>query len=287
MHASVKAPFQAVPIRYVHDTLTGEALNIGVVLVCGERKYAGARFLPSWSRITAAFPDAQLPVLRRLAASIEDACATAFEIAGGQFRLDVPTDAAELVGRVLPNEDASIQLASTIRGVTSDPAETLRLLADQFVLRYSAVPERTARQDDDVWDAFVRGLSKPQLVANLFPYTLKSPHLEIPFDHAWKNATLHIVEPLSFDLVDPNAVRDKATKWTGRLLAARPSDQGADVTFLVGLPSQRSPDAVRQAADDAVAILDEMLEGEARLLPETEASKLEAEIATDLEHHEP
>lgn len=73
----MKHPFQAVAVRYVHDVLTGEFLNIGVVLLCPERGFAGARFLTQWSRVSAAFPNAELPLLRRIAVEIESACAQA------------------------------------------------------------------------------------------------------------------------------------------------------------------------------------------------------------------
>ena len=67
----MKQPFQAVAVRYVHDVLTGEFLNIGVVLLCPAAPFAGARFISQWSRVTATFPNAELPHVRRLAAAIQ------------------------------------------------------------------------------------------------------------------------------------------------------------------------------------------------------------------------
>ena len=63
-------PMQAVAVRYVHDAGSGECLNLGVVLLCPDRGFAGARFLPSWTRISGAFRDADHVHLRRLCLSL-------------------------------------------------------------------------------------------------------------------------------------------------------------------------------------------------------------------------
>jgi hypothetical protein len=50
MAGPVKMQCQAVAVRFVADTRTDEFLNIGVVLFCPARQYAGAKFLASWAR---------------------------------------------------------------------------------------------------------------------------------------------------------------------------------------------------------------------------------------------
>ena len=36
------------------------------------------------------------------------------------------------------------------------------------------------------------------------------------FRFAWQNAVWHLYEPVSFDLIDPNSIQERAVRWYGR-----------------------------------------------------------------------
>ena len=76
MAEQVKVPCQAVAVRFVADPRTDEFLNVGVVLFCPARRYAAAKFLSSWARVSNAFPEADLVHLRRVKRLFEKACET-------------------------------------------------------------------------------------------------------------------------------------------------------------------------------------------------------------------
>ena len=277
--SSSKHPFQALIVRYVHDVLLGEALNVGVVMVCSETRFAKAKFLSQWSRVSAAFPGVDLTLVRRIASALSDSCIAALQeplLLGG---------VVAVAEQVLPKDEHAIGTSDVIYGATEDPNSTLESIFEDFVLRNTqAAPERIARQDDEVWQAFAGSLAKPEMLVHMSSHVLKSQHLEVAFEHAWKNGKWNIAQPLSFDLLEPRAIRDKAVMWAGRLLTARPSDQDAEVCFLVGLPGEGAGVDVKKAALDGCAILREELKGEARVFTEDARDELEKKIADDLAH---
>jgi hypothetical protein len=156
----MKHPFEAVAVRYVHDVLTEEFLNIGVVLLCPAVHYAGARFIPTWSRVTRAFPKAELPHVRRLATAIQLACEQLYPRPGETMSLLQEREVVSFLARVLPPDDSSIQLSGVIRGITDEPARTLAELTARYAERYlSEEAERAPRTEADVCDAVARKLA--------------------------------------------------------------------------------------------------------------------------------
>ena len=51
----MKANYSTIILRYVHDVVTGEFANIGVVLYSPEQRFLEARFATSYERLNAMF----------------------------------------------------------------------------------------------------------------------------------------------------------------------------------------------------------------------------------------
>jgi hypothetical protein len=280
----VKVPCQAMAIRYVHDVAVGEFINIGMALLCPAKEFGGARFLDRWGRVTAAFPDADTVHLRRISAAVQDGLATWRARHQGTLAFEKVDDLPNLLGSIIPVDDASIQFSPLISGVSEDPEVTLAELFDRYVGRFAEKPARASRDDDSVWRTFTRRFSDERVLLHLQPYKLKVEHYEHQFEHAWKNGRWNAAQPLSLDLMEPASIKDKAAGWLGRMSALRPWERDVGVTLLVGLPARTKPKAVRLAAQDGMAILTEGLDQKVGLLAEEDSAKLASLIANDVEH---
>lgn len=286
MDAKLKLPFQAVAIRYVHDARVGEFLNVGVVLLCAEGRFAGARFLQQWGRVSTTFPGADLVLLRRIARAFEARCDEWGAGANGQQSLQPIRELGALLDTVMRFDDSSLQVSPFITGVTADAQRTMAELFALYVGAGLGREERASRGDGDVWRDFaVNRLQAPQLVARLQRRVVEAPHYQLAFDHAWKNGAWNVAQPVSLDLVEPRTIREKATSWAGKLLTLRPSVRETSVFLLVGMPPAGSSAPVQEAAHDAVAILERTLAGEAQIVSEENADTLAAKIADDLAAH--
>lgn len=285
----MKKPFQATVVRYVHDVLTGEFVNIGVVLLCADRSYLGASFLSHWSRVTAAFPNAELPQVRRIASVIEGACAE--EEARPNLSLWPPgDDVLRFLAKVIPVDDAAIQLSPVIRGVTGDPARTLAELRARYAEKY--MPEgstREARNEGQIWQDFLlRVARRGSHIPNLGPHTLRSPRspgFHYDFDKAWKNGKWNIAQPLSLDLQESRYIWEKVALWSGRVMSLHPSEQNAQILFLVGMPSAEVSAALRASATEALEILHDNLTGEAQVFTEDRSDELVEKLEHDFAMH--
>ncbi len=284
MATEVKRPCSAVAVRYVHDVRTGEFLNIGTILMSPAFNFVGARFIQSWARVTAAFPDADPVLLRRLARLVDRAC-DEWVASTRQLEFHRVDDLTLFLRGVIGVDDASITFSPIIAGITSDPAATLGELFFLYAAKHATPEPKPSRDEADIWRAFVQQLATPEILVRLEPFVLSASHYSYRFEHTWMNGLRNAAQPLSLDMVDPRSIREKATHWTGRLIYARPSQHDMRVHFLVGMPPETAPKSVLHAASDAFAILEDSLAGEASLVTEDREAEFADQIATDLRAH--
>jgi len=96
----MKTTYSTITLRYIHDVVTGEFVNIGVVLYAPEQRFLDARFTTSYERLNAAFLKIDHLHFRALMRYM----ANRFEELGGEVRdgLIPPAGLSELVKQVLP-----------------------------------------------------------------------------------------------------------------------------------------------------------------------------------------
>ncbi|MCB9662031.1 MAG: DUF3037 domain-containing protein [Polyangiales bacterium] len=252
----MKSPCEALVIGYRPDLVAAESLNIGVLVACPERNFLGAMFLPSFRRITAAFPAADKALLRGIAKAIETGCEHEAQDTGSLF----PTSAESFFRRFVPDTAGAIRITRTVAGVTSDPAQTLRETFERHV-SCEGPPARRTQSDDDLWRRFSTLLESRGLLAQETTHEVQGPNYTERFAHAWKNGVWHVAQPVSLDLTDSHRIRLKAIEWAGRLQMVEPALEGTKVYLLVGATGgDETQDEAAAAKQDALAILRDKVE---------------------------
>jgi hypothetical protein len=160
IHAAMKTTYSNITLRYLHDVVTGEFANIGVVLYAPDLRFLEARFSTSYERLNAVFlkiDHLHFRALMRYMANRFDQIAV--EIRDG---LDVPPVTAlnEIVRQVLPPDDSSLQWSEPGGGFTEDPAAALGELFRRLVERYVAGAEQVSRSDEEIARPFKSRLGK-------------------------------------------------------------------------------------------------------------------------------
>src|SRR5712672_1684053 len=121
----MKTNYSTIILRYVHDVVTGEFANIGVVLYAPEQRFLEARFATSYERLNAIFLKIDHLHFRALMRYM----ANGFEGIGTEIRdgLNIPpvNGLSEIVRQILPPDDSSLQWSPQGGGFTDDPEKTL------------------------------------------------------------------------------------------------------------------------------------------------------------------
>jgi hypothetical protein len=92
-----------------------------------------------------------------------------------------------------------------------------------------------------------------------------------------------VYEPISFDLLEESAIREKANKWLGRSLCLNESSDAFKLTFLLGAPqSSRLRDAFQHAEN----ILNK-IPAKKEIVREEEAESFAQELESQLKNSNP
>ena len=88
---------------------------------------------------------------------------------------------------------------------------------------------------------------------------------------------------MSFDLLDPNSIREKAVRWYGRCAALQHSRDKFKIHFLIGEPRQPGTEGAFQ---NALHLLREV-PGQKHLVRENEIEDLATQVAEEITSHVP
>ena len=107
----MKTAYSFVTLRYVHDVVTGEFANVGVVLYAPGERYLEARFTSSYERLNALFVKIDHANYRNLIRYLSNRFGELAAELREALTLIPVQGIDELARRVLPPDDSSLQKA--------------------------------------------------------------------------------------------------------------------------------------------------------------------------------
>jgi hypothetical protein len=273
--------FQFLTLRYLHDAITGEFVNLGVALyVPGE--FLGARFNSRTARLRAIFGQVEKPHLKSLLGYIDRRFQSlAAEIP--ETLIERHPKLQELANSILPADDSAVQWSAVQGGLTRNPEEELERLFARLVTHYEDRADKRHRTDLDVWRVFSQPLREKRVLDKLTEKTLVAKDFEHTFEHAWKNGVWNLYEPLAFDYEDASGIQEKAGRWLGRGVALGDAAEDHKFWFLVGEPEDEK---LKRATEKALNLLHKIGPGRVEIVREHEREAFSADLATQVLRHD-
>jgi hypothetical protein len=235
-----REPYSYTIVRYVHDVMTDEAVNVGVILFAPTSGTLDVQVRTTISRFRGLYPDLNREAFTTAMHAVESSVSALARSIKTEGLLLASGGAMSLAARALPPDDSSLRCSSPAgTGLTDDVPKTLKRLFERYVSHYDA-PTSHRRSDDDVWRPIRQKLVERDLSSVFEEKTIRGEVDEILFKHAWKNGLWHVYEPVSFDLADADGIKAKAREWRGHLAAV--SDGATEKFkphFIVGAPTRR------------------------------------------------
>jgi Protein of unknown function (DUF3037) len=267
-------------LRYVHDVMTGEFVNVGVVVHAASGLMS--KFRSTHGRVSKIFPGldekAFKEALRAINLAIENLQRD--EETAGFFKSS--PDAAAFARKALVADDSSFQWSSPGSGISSDISATLHQLYERFVTRYEK-HDAQRRDDGDVWKPIRAKLEELNVADKFQQRTFRGTDDEITLEHAWKNGKWHAIQAVSFDLADADGVKTKAHRIRGHLdSVAEGMDDDLALNIVLGQPE--NPDLM-EAYKSACKILEKAVI-RPTIVEEDGASDLVARLVDEIHAHQ-
>lgn len=235
-----KRAYSYTVLRYVHDVVSGEALNVGVVMHAPSAAFLKVHTRKTIGRLKQVFPDLDREAFVSTMRAVDRGITAASKRVEGEPLFDGPLDALGHALKVLPNDDSALQWSPVGTGLSPDLEKTFQRLYERYVAQYDRKHDRR-RTDEDVWRPVREKLSERGVPIDFEPRTLAGARDQIEFKKAWKNGYWHAYEPVSLDLVDADGIKDKARRWRGHLSAvAEGASDNIELHFILGRPQNPS-----------------------------------------------
>jgi hypothetical protein len=278
----VRTPYTFSVLRYVHDPVTQEFINIGVAVYSREAGFLCAECTTHYARITRMFTKIDGNRFRQLTRYIQERIGAIGESLPTELPFETGGAIEHLLARVLPPDDSSVQFSRPGAGLSQDLAKTTAELFERYVERYALTGESSRRDDEDIWRSFREPLERRHITAHLAPKRIVASNYEYEFQRAWKNGVWHLYEPVSFDMLDGGSIVEKANRWVGRATSLNDSAESFEIHMLLGEPQDtRLQDTFMKAE----RILRKM-PGKCELVRESEAEAFAEEFEREIHQHE-
>jgi hypothetical protein len=267
-------------LRYVHDVITGEFVNVGIVLHAATG--LKSKFRSTYGRVSSVFPTlderAFKEALRAVKATIDQLAKS--EKSAGLLRSS--PDAIAFARKALIIDDSSFQWSPPGSGTTRDAAATL----DQLYNRFVTCHERHGvhrRDDADVWKPVREKLEEMKIADRFQEHTFRGSVEEITLEHTWKNGKWHAIQAISLDLSDAAEIKKKAHRIRGHLdsVADGLTDE-VDLNLVIGGPS--NPESA--VAYNAARRILEKAVFHPTIVDERNTDRLVSRLADEIHAHE-
>ncbi len=234
---SSKIPYSYTVLRYVHDPVTGEFINVGVVMHVPSTRQVLVRTRQSMGRAKDVFPDLNRSAFLASLRSVRTGMSSVSRELADNNMFEKSRNASDLAKLALPSDDSSLQWSQPGGGMTADVDSTFSRLFERHVTKYDS-HQRQRKSDDDVWRPVRDRIAEKKLQVEFVEKTVQGTTDEISFSNAWKNGRWHAYEPISLDLADANGIKDKARKWRGHLDAVANDEikSNLSLNLVVGKP---------------------------------------------------
>ena len=236
----VKHSYSFSVLRYVHDVVSGEFVNVGVILYSRDLRFIEARCTSNYSRVAEFFGGIDGRHFRSLMRHVEESTRElAQHYCSGLPIFAAPATIVELAKKLLPVDDSALQCSPRPGGgLTSSPALALERLYERYVELHLDRSDRTRRNDAQILTLFKGPLREKRVLDHLRTKRIESPLNEHEFPLAWKNGVWNVCEAISFDLLEGSSIREKAAQWAGRAMSLKSSELDFKIFMLIGKPSK-------------------------------------------------
>jgi hypothetical protein len=274
--------YQYQIIKYVHNHFTGEFVNIGVVVYDPETKYLGCKVTKKYKRISNFFPSSDGKRVIQLLQYFEHSIKQKRKELVCLFSPSVSL--ADITSSILLKDNSVIQYSAVKTAIDVDLDAALNDLYNDLIGKYDHEKDvQKSLSDDDVWrQKYKKYFDEAGISGKLKSHVIKTKNDDFKFEKAWKNEIWHCYEPLSFELQNKDAIKDKVYKWAGKLQGMQQTQEKLSITLLSALNPEFSD--MKKFINEYLDVNNENIDVD--IVFDDQAQKVVSKIVLEMEEHE-
>lgn len=234
--------YQYQIIRYIHDRITGEFVNVGLILFLPDTNFLHSKFVNKFSRISNFFNEINGYSLLSSLKQFEKEVEIISKRIDSNDLFEKFISLNEITNSILIKDDSAIDCSEVKFGIDIDGKIAIDDLFERLVDRYNQDYDKDSHDDKFIWRTFYKKhFDKKGITSKLKEHTVQTNNDKIHFDKAWKNGIWNCFQAISFDLKRTDSIKNKVYKWSGILKELENSKENVHLYFLTeSLPNKRS-----------------------------------------------
>lgn len=111
----------------------------------------------------------------------------------------------------------------------------------KYITQYENIAHRVSRTDEEAWSqVYKKYFDEFGITRKLSRHQIKTQNDKFDFDLAYKNGALHLYNPVSFDLMEHDAIKEKVYKWKGKIGEIETKEEDIKIHMLLLYPENQN-----------------------------------------------
>lgn len=274
--------YQYQIVRYIHDRVTLEFVNVGIIVFQPETQFLKCKFISKFGRISQFFNEVNghflISTLKNFEHQINDTSKTISELFFDY------KDLSEITNAILPKDDSAIECSEIFLAIDINPQVALNDLFERLVNKYISEIEKDTLDDKHVWrNVYKEYFDKYNVTKTLKSHSVQTSHDTLEFDKSWKNGAWNCYQSLNFNLKRLDTIKNKVYKWSGIINELRNANEDVHLFLLTTSPQQHKhikifiEDTLQQKQSKNV---------EVHIIYENQAEKFAKSVSEAIEKHQ-
>lgn len=229
--------YQYQLVRYIHDRVTSEFVNVGIIVFQPDSKFLKSKFVSKYGRISQFYSEINGHFLMTTLKQFEKEISRVSKMTDELF-FDI-NYITEITNSILPKDDSALECSEIFYGIDVNPQLALDDLFERLVNKYNIEVEKDSKDDKHVWrNVYKEYFDKYKITNALKSHSIETANDTLVFDKAWKNGVWHCYQTVSFDLKRVETIKNKVYKWSGILNELENTKEKMHLYFLTLSPSR-------------------------------------------------
>jgi len=273
--------YQYQLVRYIHDRVTSEFVNVGIIVFQPDSKFLKSKFISKYGRISQFFSEINghflITTLKQFEREVNRISKTTTELF---FDSNFIT---EITNSILPKDDSALECSEIFYGIDINPQSALDDLFERLVNKYNIEPEKDSLDDKHVWrNVYKEYFDKYKITNTLKPHSVETAHDTLVFDKAWKNGIWHCYQTVSFDLKRTETIKNKVYKWSGIINELENTNEKLHLYFLTLSPTRHK--SIKQFIEETLSNR-QSSNITVSVINEKQADKFAKSLSKEIEEH--
>lgn len=226
-------------LRYIPDQVSGEFLNVGIIVYGPKENQFYSEFVNSRQRISSVFYGIESTHIVRRLRTLQEKIEMLQKQHAVELQLQTAMDVTFYSKQILKKDDSALQFSEVKKGIDISVEVAFDDLKHRLLYKWVSYKDSDYRSDDDVWrerykDYFVKAGIADKMVTR----SIKTNSDLIEFDQAYKNGVWNYFQPINLNLKKNDSIKNKVYKWKGMLSEISTAEEELKLIFLSEMPEK-------------------------------------------------